>query len=70
MGIQRKEVIFRFARSQGLGFLEKKKPLRASKGQFSSERLSEAFPPLVLHLRSSSRGISLRTLKKIMIKCC
>ena len=35
-------------------FLEKKKPLRASKGQFSSERLSEAFPPLVLHLRSSS----------------
>ena len=36
-------------------FLQKKKPLRASKGQFSSERLSEVFPPLVLHLRSSSR---------------
>ena len=35
-------------------FLEKRKTLRASKGQFSSERLSEAFPPLVLHLRSSS----------------
>ena len=33
---------------------EEKNPLRASKGQFSSERLSEAFPPLVLHLRSSS----------------
>ena len=33
---------------------EEKKTLRASKGQFSSESLSEAFPPLVLHLRSSS----------------
>ena len=37
-----------------MGIPREEKPLRASKGQFSSERLSEAFPPLVLHLRSSS----------------
>ena len=41
-------------------FLEKKKALRASKGKFSSERLSEAFPPLMLHLRSSSIQVSFR----------
>ena len=39
-----------------VGILGEEKTLRASKGQFSSERLSEAFPPLVLHLRSSSKG--------------
>ena len=45
-------------------FNKKKKPLRASKGQFSSERLSEAFPPLVLHLRSSSRILRCRKNRK------
>ena len=38
-----------------VGIPREEKPLRASKGQLSSERLSEAFPLLVLHLRSSSR---------------
>ena len=33
-----------------------KEPLRASKGKFSSERLSEGYPPLVVHLRSSSNA--------------
>ena len=37
-----------------VGIPREEKTLRASQG-FSSERLSEAFPPLVLHLRSSSR---------------
>ena len=39
-----------------VGLSREEKALRASKGQFSSERLSEGFPPLVLHLRSSSRN--------------
>ena len=37
-----------------LGIPREERPLRASSGQFSSERLSEGFLPLVLHLRSSS----------------
>ena len=34
--------------------IPREEPLRASKGQLPSQRLWEGFPPLVLHLRSSS----------------
>ena len=49
-------------------FLENKKTLRASKEQFSSERLSEGFPPLVLHLRSSWNHASI-LLAKSTVQC-
>ena len=41
-----------------VGIPREEKTLKASKGQFSSESLSEAFAPLVLHLRSSKRTVA------------
>ena len=38
-----------------VGIPREERTPKASKGQFSSERLLEDFPPLVLYLRSSSK---------------
>ena len=50
-----------------VGIPGEEKTLRASKGQFSSERLLEAFPPLVLHLRSSSNHLCRATLVALLL---
>ena len=47
----RSRAILRPQRPRDTKFLEKKEP----EGQFSSERLSEGFPPLVMHLCSASK---------------